>query len=101
MTDRSRIPDSELAARIATLPGWTVTAGKLHKEFHLSDFVHAFGFMSCVALIAESMDHHPEWSNVYGDVTIDLSTHDAGGITSLDLELAARIDGIVSTTSPE
>ena len=69
----------------------TLVAGKLHRELRFPDFVRAFGFMTSVALVAESMNHHPEWSNVYGRVTIDLTTHDAGGITALDLELARRI----------
>jgi 4a-hydroxytetrahydrobiopterin dehydratase len=70
--------------------------GKLHKEFHFADFAHAFGFMSSVALIAESMNHHPEWSNVYGKVTIDLTTHDADGITALDLAFAARVERLAA-----
>ncbi|EGV19502.1 4a-hydroxytetrahydrobiopterin dehydratase [Thiocapsa marina] len=75
---------------------WSLVDGKLHKAFRFRDFVEAFGFMSRVALVAESMDHHPEWSNVYDRVVVDLSTHDAGGITTLDFILANRIEGLGS-----
>ena len=71
---------------------WRVEDGKLHKEFQFADFVQAFGFMTRAALAAESMDHHPEWFNVYRTVRVDLATHDAGGITQLDFELAARME---------
>jgi 4a-hydroxytetrahydrobiopterin dehydratase len=74
---------------------WGLADGKLRKEFRFKDFVEAFGFMSRVALVAESMDHHPEWSNVYSRVVVDLSTHDAGGITELDFTLASRIEGLI------
>lgn len=77
---------------IASLEGWSVTEGKLHKEFKFANFVEAFGFMSKVAILAEKMNHHPEWFNVYNKVAIDLTTHDAGGITQNDLELAKQIE---------
>ncbi|MFB1485976.1 MULTISPECIES: 4a-hydroxytetrahydrobiopterin dehydratase [unclassified Thiocapsa] len=73
---------------------WSLADSKLHKEFRFKDFVDAFGFMSRVALVAESMDHHPEWSNVFNRVVVALSTHDAGGITELDFALASRIEGL-------
>jgi len=66
--------------------------GKLHKEFRFPDFVDAFGFMTRVALIAEGMNHHPGWSNVWNRVVIDLTTHDAGGITEKDFQLAEKVD---------
>jgi 4a-hydroxytetrahydrobiopterin dehydratase len=72
--------------------GWQVCQGKLNKEFHFKDFVEAFGFMTKVALVAEAMNHHPEWFNVYARVRVDLATHDAGGITELDFALAERIE---------
>jgi len=75
--------------------GWTVIQGKLHRECKFPDFVHAFGFMASAALVAEAMGHHPEWSNVYNRVTIDLTTHDAGGISEKDFELAAKLDGLL------
>ena len=68
--------------------GWEIVDGKLHREFLFGDFVEAFGFMSRVALVAEKSDHHPEWSNVWNRVTVDLVTHDAGGITDRDVALA-------------
>ncbi len=84
----------ELEAAVAQLTSWTIEAGKLHREFKFRDFIDAFGFMSKVAILAESMNHHPEWSNVYNTVTVDLSTHEVGGISGLDTELAMRIDGV-------
>ena len=71
---------------------WSLVEGKLHKAFTFQDFVQAFGFMTSGALVAESMNHHPEWCNVYNRVTVDLSTHDADGITDLDFALARRLD---------
>jgi 4a-hydroxytetrahydrobiopterin dehydratase len=81
---------SQLNAR-AKAP-WSLVEGKLHKVFTFQDFVQAFGFMTSGALVAESMNHHPEWCNVYNRVTVDLRTHDAGGITDLDFALARRLD---------
>jgi len=83
-----RLADHEIQARIEALPGWEIKNGKLHRDFVFRDFIDAFRFVSGVALIAERMDHHPEWTNVYNRVTIDLTTHDAGGLTVLDFELA-------------
>ena len=92
-----KLTDTEVAARLAALPGWTLQAGKLHRSFVFGDFVEAWGFMSAVALVAETMGHHPEWSNVWNRVTVDLTTHDAGGISALDFELAARMDTLAGT----
>ena len=78
---------------LSQLPGWQIKQGKLFKSFSFSDFVSAFGFMSKVALRAEKMNHHPEWFNVYSKVDIYLTTHDSGGITELDIELAKICDG--------
>jgi 4a-hydroxytetrahydrobiopterin dehydratase len=83
---------SELKGAVAGLPGWTVADGKLHREYKFADFIHAFGFMATSALGIEKMNHHPEWFNVYNRVTVDLSTHDAGGITSKDVKLAKLLD---------
>jgi 4a-hydroxytetrahydrobiopterin dehydratase len=77
----------------ATAP-WQVADGKLHKEFRFGNFIEAFGFMTRVALVAEAMDHHPEWFNVYQTVRVDLATHDAGGITELDFALASRVEAL-------
>ncbi len=86
-------PDAVEAA-LEALSGWTHADGQLHREFRFENFVEAFGFMTRAALVAESMDHHPDWSNVYNRVTVELSTHDAGGITRLDLELAEKMNGL-------
>lgn len=83
---------SEIEARLKALDGWTLESGKLHREFRFASFVDAFGFMTQSALHAEKLDHHPEWSNVYDRVEVDLTTHDANGITELDFELAARMN---------
>ena len=72
-------------------PGWTVVDGRLHREFEFADFVEAFSFMTAAALIAEKMDHHPDWSNSWNRVVVDLVSHDAGAITERDVELATRL----------
>lgn len=84
------------AAAAAQLPGWTPAEGRdaIEKTFRFADFKQAFGFMASVALKAEQMDHHPEWFNVYSTVTVLLATHDAGGVTGLDIELAGYMDAI-------
>ncbi|MCY2959994.1 MAG: 4a-hydroxytetrahydrobiopterin dehydratase [Planctomycetota bacterium] len=83
---------SEIAERMQRLPRWTLTEGRVRREFRFPDFSRAFSFMTRVALLAEKADHHPDWSNGYGRVTIELSTHDAGGLTTLDFDLAEAID---------
>ncbi len=88
------LSESAVADRLGDIPGWELADGMLHRELRFDDFVTAFGFMASVAIVAEKLNHHPEWSNVYNRVTVDLSTHDAGGITDLDFELAARIDAL-------
>jgi 4a-hydroxytetrahydrobiopterin dehydratase len=92
MATAKKLSEAEIQSGLATLSGWSLLNGKLHKGFQFGSFIEAFGFMASVALIAESMNHHPEWSNVYNRVTIDLTTHDAGGISRRDFDLAARID---------
>ena len=79
----------------ALLPQWTLVNDTLQRELRFADFVEAFAFMTKVALIAEAMGHHPEWSNVWNRVTIALTTHDTGGLSNLDLEMARRIDALV------
>jgi 4a-hydroxytetrahydrobiopterin dehydratase len=83
--------DDDLAAALADLPEWTLVDGRLHRELRFSDFTRAFGFMAAVATVAQALDHHPDWSNSYATVTVDLVTHDAGGVTGLDVELARRM----------
>ena len=91
----TKLTDAEISAQLGELSDWMVENEKLHKEFQFDSFVEAFGFMASVALIAESMNHHPEWFNVYNRVTVDLATHDVGGISALDFELAKKIDALV------
>lgn len=90
----TKLTDTEISTQLQELSDWTVENEKLHKEFQFDSFVEAFGFMASVALIAESMNHHPEWFNVYNRVTVDLATHDAGGISALDFELAKKVDAL-------
>ena len=90
----TKLSEKEISAELLKLPGWSVAQGKLHRVFEFADFRQAFGFMTAVALAAEAMNHHPDWSNVWNKVTIDLNTHSAGGITKNDLELAAQIQNI-------
>jgi len=90
----TRLSDAEVSQRVAALPGWSVKDGKLHKSLTFADFAQAFAFMTDVAREAEALNHHPEWFNVYNRVAIDLTTHDAGGITTLDFELARRADDL-------
>lgn len=89
-----KLNDAEIEERLKTLPGWRLANGKLRREFVCKDFVAAFGNMTRVALVAESMNHHPEWFNVWNKVAIDLNTHSVSGISNLDFELAAKINEI-------
>ena len=86
------LSESELAAALTGLAGWSVEDGKLHKEFVFKDFVEAFGFMTRAAICAERANHHPEWFNVYKKVRVDLTTHEAGGITEFDVALASQMN---------
>lgn len=92
----AQLSETELTQALAELSGWTIQDGKLHKEFVFNNFIEAFGFMSQVALCAEKMNHHPELTNVYKRVTIDLTTHDLGGISARDVKLAKAIDGLLT-----
>ena len=92
-----KLSDDVLTQRLQQLPAWELQREKLHRQFKFDNFVEAFGFMSKVALLAESMDHHPEWSNVYNRVDIQLTTHDAGGISTRDFALAEQIDRLLSS----
>ena len=95
MTTRTKkASDSELATNLAKLSSWTIENGKLHKQFQFESFVEAFGFMTSIALIAESMNHHPEWFNVYNKVDVTLTTHDAGDVTEKDMEMASFMDEV-------
>jgi len=88
----SRLDEDEVTRELASCEGWCVVDGKLHRSFHFADFSEAFGFMTRVALVAERLNHHPEWFNVWDRVVVDLTTHDAGGLTSLDFELARAMN---------
>ena len=89
-----KMSDAEVQAGLAEIPGWLVENGKLHREYKFASFTYAFGFMATAATAIEKMDHHPEWFNVYNRVTVDLTTHDAGGITVHDVELAKLLEEI-------
>jgi 4a-hydroxytetrahydrobiopterin dehydratase len=96
MATAQPLSTAQIAAITEDLPGWSLLEGKLHRAFRFADFSEAFGFMSRVALAAEALDHHPEWSNVWDRVTINLTTHDIGGLSTLDAELARRINTFIS-----
>jgi 4a-hydroxytetrahydrobiopterin dehydratase len=87
-----KLSGNELDETVKSLSGWELKDGKLQKSFKFSNFIEAFGFMTRIALEAEKINHHPEWSNVYNTVTVKLSTHDTGGITDYDIKLANIID---------
>ena len=89
-----KLSDAEIQQQLQAVKGWSLSNGKLHKAFECADFVTAFNKMSQVALVAESMNHHPEWFNVWNKVVIDLNTHSVQGISSLDFQLAAKINEI-------
>jgi 4a-hydroxytetrahydrobiopterin dehydratase len=99
MTRPIRLDADEVAQRAAEVPGWTCSDESLRRSLEFGSFVAAFGFMASVALIAERMDHHPNWSNVYGSVDIELTTHDVGGVSEFDFELAKAIDVLVDLES--
>ena len=89
-----KLTPEEIKAKLAELAGWQITGEQLVREFKFRDFQAAFGFMASVALAAEKMGHHPDWSNSYNRVTVSLSTHSAGGLTDKDFDLAAHINRI-------
>lgn len=90
------IDDERIAAFLAEYEGWSLREGKLHRSFEFRNFIEAFGFMTRVALVAEKLNHHPDWSNVYKSVDIELWTHDAGGLTELDLRLAKAAESLAA-----
>lgn len=89
-----RLSDEQIKTELAGLSGWSVVNGKLHKDFVFDDFVEAFGFMTRAAIHIEKMNHHPEWFNVYNKISVDLTTHDAGGITQNDIVLARTLNSL-------
>jgi 4a-hydroxytetrahydrobiopterin dehydratase len=92
-----KLAEAEVQERLSEVRGWTLEGGKLHRAFQCKDFVAAFGNMTRVALVAEAMNHHPEWFNVWNKVVIDLNTHSVGGISDLDFKLAGKINEIFGT----
>ncbi len=86
--------DQDLLSLKQELPEWEIQHSKLRRNWKFKDFVEAFGFMTKVALLAETINHHPEWSNVYSTVTIELTTHDQKGLTNLDVQLAKAINSL-------
>ena len=92
----NKATDMEIRHAMAELGPWTLEDGKLHREYRFGDFVQAFGFMAQAALLAERASHHPEWFNVYNRVMVDLTTHEAGGITQRDLDLAREMEQVAS-----
>src|SRR6516162_10533822 len=89
-----KLSDAEVQASLSKAKGWSLVNGKLHREYECKDFVTAFGNMTRVALIAESMNHHPEWFNVWNKVVIDLVTHSVKGISDLDFVLAEKVEEV-------
>jgi len=92
-----KLTDAEIETAVKELVGWRVSNGKLHREYRFAGFVEAFGFMASAALVAESMNHHPEWFNVYHTVKVDLMTHDLQGISTLDVEMARRMEALAGS----
>ena len=95
-TERHRLTDSEIVAGLEKLPGWSLADGTLHRDYQFRDFVEAWGFLTSAAIRVQEMDHHPEWFNVYNKVRIDLVTHSVGGVSALDLKLAATLEELAS-----
>ena len=90
-----KLSQTDIDEELKNLPGWSVINEKLHKEFQFDSFNQAFGFMTRAAMEIEKMNHHPEWFNVYNKITVDLTTHDAGGITKNDVNLARILNSLV------
>jgi 4a-hydroxytetrahydrobiopterin dehydratase len=96
MSTPAKLSTEELQSRLQALPHWSLRDGRLQRELKFGSFERAFGFMTALALVAQRLNHHPEWFNVYDRVSITLWTHDAGGITALDFELAAAAEQLLT-----
>ena len=94
--DYQKLSQQEIELEIGKIQGWKVANGKLNRTFEFENFVHAFGFMTQVAIQAEKMNHHPEWFNVYNKIEINLVTHDISGISNYDIKLAETINHLYS-----
>lgn len=90
-----RISAEKVSEELKNLPGWSIKDEKLHKDFEFESFNQAFGFMTRAAMEIEKMNHHPEWFNVYNRLSVELTTHDAGGITENDIQLAKILNSLV------
>lgn len=90
----AKLSDEQIKKELVSLSGWSIVNGKLHKDFVFQDFIEAFGFMSKASMHIEKMNHHPEWFNVYNKLKVDLVTHDAGGITQNDINLARILNSL-------
>ena len=90
-----RLSETEITEELKKIEGWAIKDNKLHKEFQFDSFNQAFGFMTRAAMEIEKMNHHPEWFNVYNRIAVDLTTHDAGGITNNDINLARILNSLV------
>jgi 4a-hydroxytetrahydrobiopterin dehydratase len=91
-----KMSSQQIEAGLKDLPDWNIKDEKLHRELKFKNFVQAWGFMTQVAILAEKADHHPEWANVYSRVTIDLTTHEAGGISQQDFDLGKKINEVLA-----
>ena len=89
-----KLSSESIEHELKNLKGWTIVNNKIHKEFQFGDFNQAFGFMTRAAMHIEKMNHHPEWFNVYNKIIVDLTTHDAGGITQNDINLAKILNSL-------
>ncbi|MDH2908191.1 MAG: 4a-hydroxytetrahydrobiopterin dehydratase [Candidatus Nitrosotalea sp.] len=89
-----KLTEEQIRVELQGLQGWSMVNGKLHKDFVFEDFIEAFGFMCKAAIHIEKMNHHPEWFNVYNKISVDLVTHDAGGITQNDVFLAKTLNSL-------
>ena len=96
---RAPLSSDEIRSRLETVPGFRHEGGKLVRRFEFASFIEAFGWMTSVALVAEKLDHHPDWKNVYNRVDVELHTHDAGGITARDFELARHMSELSGSRS--
>ena len=94
--DDKKLLLEEITSRLREIPGWTLKEGKLHRDFEFHDFSAAFAFMTRAAMVSESMDHHPEWRNVYNRVSIDLSTHELGGVSARDFAWAKAVNTLLA-----
>ncbi len=101
MPNRALLSESRIREALPDLPGWEYRDQRLYREYNFPDFVTAWSFMTGCALEAQALDHHPNWSNVWSKVTIELWTHDAQGVTGFDLELARRFEALARTLAPK